>query len=150
VLPFLAGERAPGWRGGRRAAITGLGLDTTALHILRAALEAVALRVALVYELLRPRARTGHEVVASGGMLAVSRAWAQTMADALGQPVTLSREEEATSRGAAVLALEALGRLRDLGAAPAPLGETVRPDRARHARLRLALDRQRRLDDALP
>ncbi len=30
VLPFLAGERAPGWRGDRRATIAGLGLETTA------------------------------------------------------------------------------------------------------------------------
>src|SRR6185312_3584306 len=48
VLPFLAGERAPGWRGDRRAAITGLSLDTTALDVVHAALEAVALRLALV------------------------------------------------------------------------------------------------------
>ena len=33
LLPFLAGERAPGWRGDRRAAITGLSLSTTALDI---------------------------------------------------------------------------------------------------------------------
>ena len=36
VLPFLAGERAPGWRGNRRAAIAGLSLDTTAVDILHA------------------------------------------------------------------------------------------------------------------
>lgn len=150
VLPFLAGERAPGWRGERRAAITGLGLDTTAAHILHAALEAVALRIALVYLLLRSRATPRHEVVASGGMLPVSRTWVQTIADAIGHPVTMSREEEATSRGAAVLALEALGRLPELGAAEVSLGQTLSPDPARHARLRQALERQRRLDDALP
>ena len=31
VLPFLAGERAPGWRGDRRGAVAGLSLDTGAL-----------------------------------------------------------------------------------------------------------------------
>jgi gluconokinase len=150
VLPFLAGERAPGWRGHRRAAIAGLGLDTTAVHILCAALEAVALRIALVYRLLQPRAAPRHEVVASGGALGVSRAWVQTIADAIGHPVTVSREKEATGRGAAVLALEALGRLPDLGAAEVPPGQTLPPDPARHARLQDALERQRRLDDALP
>src|SRR5438094_607297 len=44
VLPFLAGERAPGWRGDRRGAVAGLSLDTGPLEIVRAALEAVALR----------------------------------------------------------------------------------------------------------
>src|SRR5688500_8419628 len=48
VLPFFAGERAPGWRGDKRAAFTGLSLDTTAVEITRAALEAVALRLAMV------------------------------------------------------------------------------------------------------
>jgi gluconokinase len=150
VLPFLAGERAPGWRGHRRAAIAGLGLETTAAHVLRAALEAVALRIALVYLLLEPRAAARHEVVASGGMLRASPSWVQTIADAIGHPVTMSREQEATGRGAALLALEAAGRLPDLGAAEVPPGQTLPPDRARHARLREALERQRRLDDALP
>jgi gluconokinase len=150
VLPFLAGERAPGWRGHRRAAIAGLGLETTAMDVLRAALEAVALRIALVYRLLQPRAAPGHEVVASGGMMRASPTWVQTITDALGHPVTMSREEEATGRGAAVLALEAIGRWPDLSAAEAPLGLTLSPDPARHARLQQALERQRRLDDALP
>jgi gluconokinase len=150
VLPFLAGERAPGWRGDRRAAIAGLSLDTTALEILRAALEAVAMRLALVYDLLRPHATPRHEVVASGGAVAHSRAWAQTIADALGYPVALSREQETTSRGVALLALEALGQLPDLAAVRAPLGEIVHPDAAHQARLRQALERQRRLEDRLP
>lgn len=149
VLPFVAGERAPGWRGDRRATIAGLGLETTALHIARAALEAVALRLALVYGLLRPHAAGEHLIVASGGALAGSRAWAQIIADALGHPIVLAGDPEMTSRGAALLALEALGRLPDLAALPVPPGERLHPDPARHARLRQALERQRRLDAAL-
>ncbi|MBI4636708.1 MAG: gluconokinase [Candidatus Rokubacteria bacterium] len=145
VLPFLAGERAPGWRGDRRAAILGLSLGTTAIEIVRAALEAVALRLALVYALLGPHAATDHTVVASGGALGRSRAWTQIIADALGRPITWSTEKEATSRGAALLALHALGVLDDLGAVQAPLSTTFQPDPARHARYREALERQRRL-----
>ena len=80
VLPFLAGERSPGWRSERRATISGLSLDTTALDIMRAGLEAVALRLAIVYELLAPLAASSHAVVASGGALR-SRPWAQMIAD---------------------------------------------------------------------
>jgi gluconokinase len=149
VLPFVAGERAPGWRGDRRATIAGLGLETTALQIVSAFQEAVALRLALVYGLLRPHAAGEHQIVASGGALARSPAWAQIIADALGQPVTLTDAQEMTSRGAALLALEALGRLPALSAVPVPAGAMLRPDPARHARLRQALERQRRLDAAL-
>jgi len=149
VLPFVAGERAPGWRGERRAAIVGIGLDTRAVDIVAAAIEAVALRVALVYDLLRPRAPAGHVIVASGGAVGRSRAWARAIADALGRPLTVADDEEATGRGAAWLALEALGRRR-LDALPAPRGEIIEPDAARHARYRDALQRQGRLDARLP
>jgi len=147
VLPHLAGERSPGWRGGRRGAISGLRLDTSGIEIVRAALEAVALRLAAVYGLLVPCASSGHTIVASGGALGHSRVWTQIIADALGHPVTWSAEPEATSRGAALLALEALGVLTDLATARQPLGETFVPDRAHHVRYRDALERQRRLDE---
>ena len=148
MLPFLAGERSPGWRGDRRAAISGLSLSTTALDILHAGLESVALRLASVYALLAPLAARRHTIVASGGALR-SRAWAQMIADALGHPLGLSGEEEATSRGCALLALQSLGRLADLRAAAAPLGATIEPDPRRHARYRNALERQRQLDARL-
>src|SRR5204862_6512711 len=52
VLPFLAGERSPGWAGDVRATITGMGLNTTPIEILQAGLEAVAYRFALIFESL--------------------------------------------------------------------------------------------------
>jgi len=147
VLPFLAGERAPGWRGERRGAVSGLSLDTGPLDIVRAALEAVALRLALVYRLLAPHAAREHLIVASGGAVTRSRAWTRMLADALGHAVTWSHEPEATSRGAALLALQALGAIPDVAALRAPLGETFEPEAARHARYRAALERQRALDE---
>jgi gluconokinase len=147
VLPHLAGERSPGWRGDRRGVVSGLRLDTSAVEIMRAALEAVALRLAMIYGLLAPCASAGHTIVASGGALRGSRAWTQIIADALGHPVTRSAEPEATSRGAALLALEALGVLPDLAAARPAVGETFAPDSAHHARFRDAIERQRRLEE---
>ena len=147
VLPFLAGERAPGWRGGKRAVIAGLTLDSTPLEVVQAALEAVALRLALVYELLAPAAAADHLVVASGGGLGRSPVWRRMIADALGRPLHWSPETEATSRGAALLALNALGRGDDFMRARRPLGTPITPDPARHARYRDALVRQRALDE---
>ena len=147
ILPFLAGERAPGWRGERRGIVAGLSLSTGPLEIVHAALEAVALRLALVYRLLAPYAAREHAVIASGGAVTQSRAWTRMLADALGHPVTWSHEPEATSRGAALLAWQALGEVSDLASVRGPLGETFEPDPARHARYREALDRQRDLDE---
>ncbi|MBI1845989.1 MAG: gluconokinase [Candidatus Rokubacteria bacterium] len=148
VLPFLAGERAPGWRDGLRATIAGLTLDTTGVDLARAGLEAVALRLARVHDLLRPCAAPDAAVVASGGGIVHSPAWAQIIADALGCPLVLSPEDEATSRGAARLALDALG-ITGLDEAPPLAGRTIAPDPARHARYQEARARQQRLDDAV-
>jgi gluconokinase len=149
VLPFLAGERSPGWREDRRGVIAGLTLETTALDIVRAALDAVAFRLALVYELLAPCAAPEHEIVVSGGAIAGSRAWARIIADVLGRAVTLSPEDEATSRGAALLALEVLGHLPELATTAPVAGDAIVPDAARHARYREALARHRRLAETV-
>lgn len=109
VLPFIAGERGPGWGGHLGATLQGVTLATTPVAILRAAMEAVAFRFAQIWESLKEGAAPHPVVVASGNALRHSPAWAQVFADVLGQPIVLSGEEEATSRGAAVLALRALG-----------------------------------------
>ena len=149
VLPFFSGERSPGWSSRARATLHGLSLRTTAIDILRAGLEAVALRLALVYEEMRKVDAESGELVASGSAVLNSPAWLQIIADALGAPVIASGVTEASARGAALLALEALGELTDVGQAPAYLGEIYEPDTARHARYREALERQRALYRAL-
>jgi gluconokinase len=149
LLPFLAGERSPGWNGRARGAVTGLSLDTRAIEILRAALESVALRLGLVYERLAPLAAPTHEVVASGGALAHTRVWAQMIADVLGRPLIVGAESEASSRGAALLALDALGLPPGLARGASGEGPLIPPDPLRHEQYRAALARQRRLYEAL-
>ncbi len=144
ALPFLAGERSPGWRADARATITGLTLATEPLDIAAALLESVALRLSIVHERLAHLAAPDHVVVASGGALLRSRAWTRMIADAFGRPVTLSHEPEASSRGAALRVLEALGAPTPPAAA---LGPAVSPDPGRHAALRAARERQERLYD---
>ena len=133
VLPFWAGERSPGWHVGARAAITGMNLHTTPADLLRASQEAVAYQFAAVRDLLTHQYPQAVPIVASGGALTHDPAWTQMLADAFGVPVTTSRVFEASSRGAALLAFQSLGLLKDLGDAPAFLGKAYTPDPARHA-----------------
>ena len=149
MLPFLAGERSPGWAENAQATITGLNLSTTPLDLVRAGLEAIALRFALVYRMVNEAVPQARDVIASGGAILASPTWMQIIADALNRPVTACDEAEASSRGVALLALEALGALRDLREAPAALGQTYFPDEARHERYAAALERQRALYEAL-
>ena len=143
-LPFFAGERSPGWRPEARAAVAGLSLGTGGVEITRALLESVAFRLAEIYDRLRALAAADHLVVASGGALARSPVWAQIVTDALGVPVALGSDAEASVRGAALLALEALGV--PIPEAPAPR-RVLQPIPERHARYQAARERQRRLYD---
>ena len=144
-LPFLAGERAPGWAGHARAAVQGLSLATTPVDILRAGMEAVAYRLALVFELLRPMIPGVPGVIASGGALLHSPAWVQIVTDVLGAPVAMSAVEEASGRGAALLALEAVGAIGDLEKEPPLIGWSYEPDSSRHRQYLRAIERQQEL-----
>ena len=121
VLPFLAGERAPLWRDDLTAAVIGLSAATTPEQIALAHLEAVAYRFATIREHLRPVAPKA-ELIGTGAGLLASPLWQQILADVLGEPLLVSSEEEASSRGAALWAREqlGLGRIED-----APLPEIL-------------------------
>jgi gluconokinase len=145
VLPFLSGERSPGWSPDARGAIDGLGGSVSALQILQACLEAVSYRFARVARLLAPHEEPPHEIVASGGAMSRSRYWAQLMADVLQRPVGLLRARELTSRGTAILALRALGAWSTLEDVPAERAGAYEPDPARAEVYAAAVERQHAL-----
>jgi gluconokinase len=147
VLPFLAGERSPGWIASARAAFTGISWSTHPLDILRAGLESVAYRFAQIAERLPLRADT--QIVATGGALLPSPAWTQIVCDALGRPLIASEEPEASSHGAALLALETLGLLAHLAQAPFAFGRVFQPDMERHRVYEAARRRQAILYDRI-
>ncbi|HEX2092867.1 MAG TPA: FGGY-family carbohydrate kinase, partial [Longimicrobiaceae bacterium] len=149
VLPLLLGERAPGWERWDGASLAGLTQATRPVEILRAWLEAVAYGIAGPLDALREALGGEVEVIASGGALHASSVWAGILADVLGCRVTLAAEREASSRGAALVALERLGVVADLADAPVPEGTEYAPDPARHRRYRVARERQRRVEEAL-
>lgn len=127
VLPFIAGERATGWSNNASGMFRGIRQATTPLQILQAILESVSYRFSLVADLLLPGTSANYEVVASGGAIQNSNWWMQTMSDVLGVPVSVSAEEQDTSRGAAILALKALGIWESLDDVPAKIAQTFDP-----------------------
>jgi gluconokinase len=106
VLPFLSGERSPGYAAHATGAIIGLRLETTPLDIAHALMESVALRLALIVEHLRLPQQVA--IAAGGGVIRASRAWTQMIADAMNRPLFVIDSDEVTARGAAILALAAL------------------------------------------
>ncbi|DAZ92855.1 TPA: hypothetical protein N0F65_012471 [Lagenidium giganteum] len=103
VLPFLSGERAPGWVEDAKCTITGINKWTTAVDMLHAGLESVVLRISLIHSLLAPSVQPNAFLVASGTALTSSPVWRQMIADAVGKELVLEPSAtEATSRGIAV------------------------------------------------
>jgi gluconokinase len=150
VLPFWGGERSPGWADDARGAIVGLRLHTTQVDILRACMEAVALRFGELDRALLEAMPHAGGLVGTGGALLHSPAWMQMVADVLGRPVSASAEAEASSRGAALLALETLGLLeRPLDSLQPAVRRRFEPIATHTERYRAAAERQRHLYDAL-
>jgi gluconokinase len=145
VLPFLLGERAPEWDASVPSALIGIRLHHTSLQLLRAFMEAIALRMALIHRLVKQAIPAVNRIIATGGALVRSRVWTQMFADVLGQPIRLCLEPEASARGAAIMALRALGTWRTLADYPPQFGATFEPDEKQHKRFSVALERQQKL-----
>lgn len=144
VLPFFSGERSTGWADSARAVVAGITLNTGPIEILRASLEAVAYRFAAIYLRLLETSLESSQIIASGGGILNSPAWTQMMADVIGTPVAASAVEEASSRGAALLALETLGHIGELESLPALCDETYEPIPEHQARYRVGFARHRK------
>ncbi len=133
VLPFLAGERSPNYNADARASTIGMRLDTAATEIARAWLEAMTYRLVLIHRLLVRGFPDAQDVIVSGTAFLKNPLWMQIAADALGVPLRVSDEDEATSRGSALIALEQLGAIPSWDALPVSVRDTVHPDMAAHA-----------------
>ncbi|QHA08339.1 carbohydrate kinase [Streptomyces broussonetiae] len=112
-VPALAGLAAPWWRGDLRGSLTGLGLDTTPGHLVRALCEGIAAQVAELADAAAGDLGAGLDRLRVDGGLTRSALLMQTQADLLQRPVEVSALPDATALGAATLAR--LGADRTLG-----------------------------------
>jgi gluconokinase len=148
ILPFWSGERSTGWLADARGGIFGLRQQTKPVEIIRAALESVAYRFALIaraLDLIAPDAT----IFASGNALRSSPVWSQIIADVLGRPLLFGGSAESSMRGAALLALEAVGKIGTIEQDSISIERVFEPDMSRHARYQQGLERQIELYERL-
>jgi len=131
-LPFLAGERSTGYNESASGAVLGLKSSTDPIDTVQAALEAVAYRFAEIFDQLGDVCKI-KEIIASGGALRESPVWTQIIADVLGQNMSLPDVREASSRGAVLLALETIGKIKSVGEIATPKGKCFEFDKKRNA-----------------
>jgi glycerol kinase len=115
LVPAFAGLGAPHWNDAARGILTGITRSTTAAHMARAAVEAIAFQVRDVFDVMRREA--GHDLMAllADGGAARNDALMQFQADVLGVPVLRNSSTEVSALGAAYLAGLATGVWSSVG-----------------------------------
>ncbi|MFD9885604.1 FGGY family carbohydrate kinase [Streptomyces alboflavus] len=119
-VPALAGLAAPWWRGDLRGSLTGLGLDTTAGHLVRALCEGVAAQVAELADAVTADLGEPLRSLRVDGGLTRSDLLMQTQADLLQLPVEVSALPDVTALG--------VGAVARLGLDPGLTLQDVVPD----------------------
>lgn len=128
-LPYLMGERAPHWDAEARGVFFGLTMRHQREHLIRAVLEGVMFQLREVSRALEDVTGGPDEVRATGGFVR-SGLWRRIMAGVFGREIVFPESHEGSCRGAALLAMKALGRLESLDAAGGmtPVADRQSPD----------------------
>jgi gluconokinase len=141
LLPFWSGERSSGWSTAARGGIFGFTQETKPVEIVRAALEAISYRFAVISKALDEIAPSA-TIVATGNALRSSPVWQQILSDVLGRSLLYGGSPEASIRGAALLALESAGKIATIEEVTVVGEWRVEPDMDRHAVYQRGLSRQ--------
>ena len=109
LVPAFAGLGAPWWDADARAALVGMSLATTRNHVLRAALESIALQVNDLAQAMTRQAGVSLKELRVDGGPTRNATLMQMQADLVGAPVRGSDIEEASALGAVVMNVIARG-----------------------------------------
>ena len=120
-LPFLFGERCPGWKDERTAGFFEVRASHRPADFYRAVQMGILFCMLQCYQPLRGLLGEPEKVLVSGGILASGK-WTQMLADILGRGISPCADREASLRGASLLGLFAAGEITDVRQ---PLGSTA-------------------------
>lgn len=105
-LPYLAGERAPIWDSRVSGAFFGITVRHSQRHFTRAVVEGISFALYQVAIALRHASGKVTQINASGGFVH-SREWLQILSDIFGTTIQRNNTEDASSIGAALIAIRA-------------------------------------------
>lgn len=109
LVPAFVGLGAPHWDPDARGVITGMTLDTTADHVVRATLESIAYQTRDLVDAMRADGADDPRALRIDGGMAQNDWFAQFLSDVLEAPVERPESHETTALGAAYLAGLATG-----------------------------------------
>ncbi|KAJ8867170.1 hypothetical protein PR048_033034 [Dryococelus australis] len=108
-VPAFSGMYAPYWQQDARGVICGITEDTSQLHLLRAALEAVCFQARDVLDAMNQDCAVPLTCLQVDGGMTANNLMMQLQADLIGIPVVRSSMKEKTALGAAMAAGRAVG-----------------------------------------
>jgi len=126
-LPFLFGERCPGWQDERMGGFYDLRPQHSAYDLHHSVLEGVLFNLYQCYALLAEQNGAPHAIRLSGGVRH-SDYWTQMCADIFRRPIELDPATQASLMGAVVVAMEKLGVINSLLDMEFPAGEMIYPN----------------------
>ena len=130
TLPFFNGERTPNLPHGKGCVLGLSSHNCSPPHLLRSAVEGATFALRYGLDRLHELGVTASEIVLTGGG-ANSAVWRQIVADVCRRPVTILKQTEGASFGAALQALWAFRRREDASASVADIvGEHLSRDDA--------------------
>lgn len=150
LVPGFVGLGAPHWDPTARGLICGLTLDSTAAHLARATLEAVAYQTLDLVAALKADAGPDPRALRIDGGMAANDWLCQFLADILDMPVERPAVLETTAWGAALLAGVGAGLLPSLDSVPWAADRRFEPGMAKATRARLIAGWHEALARALP
>ena len=136
-VPALGGIGTPLWDFGARGTLIGLDASTSRPQVVRAVLEGIAQRGADLVEAVAADTGMAIDRLRLDGGMSANETFVQLLADAIGRPVELAAELEATTLGAGILGGLACGWWSSLAEAAAAVTPRAvveprrRPDRGR-------------------
>jgi glycerol kinase len=114
LVPAFVGLGAPYWNDAARGIISGLTRGSSAAHLARATIEAIAYQVRDVFDVMRTEADQELNVLLADGGASRNDMLMQFQADIIGRPMLRSESAHASALGAAYLAGLAAGIWRTL------------------------------------
>lgn len=130
-LPFLFGERCPGWNDGRRGGFSGLEARHGLNDMYRGVQQGILFHLYQCYQILTKVSGAVERIKLSGGILH-SQVWTQMCADIFGKEMEVDEYQHGSLMGAVVLAREVIGDLQDAGDYEPRQKIQIQPDMARH------------------
>ncbi|HHX23469.1 MAG: gluconokinase [Tepidanaerobacteraceae bacterium] len=127
-LPFLYGERNPGWQDSRKASFMGIKGHHEIGDLYHGVLEGVLFNLYQCYKALTQITGEPNEIRISGG-IENSPLWLQMAADIFNRDIITSGIQHMSTAGAAVLALNALGEITDIEKYEPEYGKKYTPNK---------------------